>query len=99
VTLRFIRPGKPIENAYVESFNGKFRDECLNEHWFVSLVDAKAVIEAWRIDYNTVRPHSSLAGRTPQQFATLAFEGLALKWTLNPRTSHYPCSGFWGQVS
>jgi putative transposase len=71
VTLRFIRPGKPIENAYVESFNGKFRDECLNEHWFVSLADAKAVIEAWRVDYNTVRPHSSLAGRTPSQFAAI----------------------------
>ena len=56
---------------YVESFNGKFRDECLNEHWFVSLVDAKALIEAWRIDYNTVRPHSSLAGRTPTQFAAM----------------------------
>ena len=70
VTLRFIRPGKPIENAYVESFNGKFRDECLNEHWFVSLADAKAEIEAWRIDYNTVRPHSSLDGRTPEQFAS-----------------------------
>jgi putative transposase len=69
VTLRFIRPGKPIENAYVESFNGKFRDECLNEHWFVSLADAKAAIEAWRVDYNSVRPHSSLAGRTPNQFA------------------------------
>ena len=72
VTLRFIRPGKPIENAYVESFNGKFRDECLNEHWFVSLADAKAVIEAWRIDYNTVRPHSSLAGRTPEHFAAIS---------------------------
>ena len=72
VTLRFIRPGKPIENAYVESFNGKFRDECLNEHWFVSLVDAKAAIEAWRVDYNTVRPHSSLGGRTPDQFAALS---------------------------
>jgi putative transposase len=71
VTLRFIRPGKPIENAYVESFNGKFRDECLNEHWFVSLVDAKTVIEAWRVDDNTVRPHSSLAGRTPTQFAAM----------------------------
>jgi putative transposase len=71
VTLRFIRPGKPIENAYVESFNGKFRDECLNEHWFVSLADAKAVIEDWRLDYNTVRPHSSLAGRTPNQFAAI----------------------------
>jgi putative transposase len=72
VTLRFIRPGKPIENAYVESFNGKFRDECLNEHWFVSLAAAKTVIEAWRIDYNTVRPHSSLAGRTPDQFAAIS---------------------------
>ena len=72
VTLRFIRPGKPIENAYVESFNGKFRDECLNEHWFVSLADAKAAIEAWRVDYNSVRPHSSLAGRTPNQFAAIA---------------------------
>jgi len=59
VTLCFIRPGKPIENAYVESFNGKFRDECLNEHWFVSLADAQAAIEAWRVDYNTVRPHSA----------------------------------------
>ena len=72
VTLRFIRPGKPIENAYVESFNGKFRDECLNEHWFVSLADAKAIIEAWRVDYNTVRPHSSLDGRTPNQFAAIS---------------------------
>jgi putative transposase len=71
VELRFIRPGKPIENAYVESFNGKFRDECLNEHWFISLADAKAPIEAWRVDYNTVRPHSSLGGRTPGQFATV----------------------------
>jgi putative transposase len=70
VTLRFIRPGKPIENAYVESFNGKFRDECLNEHWFVNLADAKTAIEAWRIDYNTVRPHSSLDGATPHDFAT-----------------------------
>lgn len=69
VTLRFIRPGKPIENAYVESFNGKFRDECLNENWFLSLADAKVVIELWRIDYNTVRPHSSLNDATPDAFA------------------------------
>jgi putative transposase len=72
VALRFIRPGKPIENAYVESFNGKFRDECLNEHWFMNLVDAKTAIEAWRVDYNTVRPHSSLGGRTPDQFAAIS---------------------------
>src|SRR5262249_1503797 len=69
VTLRFIRPGKPIENAYVESFNGKFRDECLNEHWFVNLVDAKTTIEAWRVDYNTVRPHGSLGQQTPAAYA------------------------------
>ena len=72
VELRFIRPGKPIENAYVESFNGKFRDECLNEHWFVNLVDAKDTIERWRVDYNTVRPHSSLNGATPEEFARIA---------------------------
>ena len=70
MTLCFIRPGKPIENAYVESCNGKFRDECLNEHWFVSLADAQQQIEAWRVDYNTVRPHSALADQTPQHFAT-----------------------------
>jgi putative transposase len=72
VSLRFVRPGKPIENAYVGSFNGKFRDECLNEHWFVNLVDAKDAIERWRVDYNTVRPHSSLNGATPEQFARIA---------------------------
>lgn len=69
VQLRFIRPGKPIENAFVESFNGKFRDECLNEHWFASVAEARALIEAWRVDYNTVRPHSALDGATPEQFA------------------------------
>jgi putative transposase len=70
VQLSFIRPGKPNENAYIESFNGKFRDECLNEHWFISLVHARGIIEAWRIEYNTERPHSSLGNRTPQEFAT-----------------------------
>jgi len=72
VELRFIRPGKPIENAYIESFNGKFRDECLNEHWFVSVAEAKAVIEAWRVDYNTVRPHASLGQLTPAAYAAAA---------------------------
>jgi putative transposase len=75
VELRFIRPGKPIENAYVESFNGKFRDECLNEHWFVSLAEAKALIEAWRVDYNTVRPHASLGQQTPAVYAAAACAG------------------------
>ena len=68
VDLRFIQPGKPVQNAYVESFNGKFRDECLNEHWFASLEEAREVIEEWRQDYNQVRPHSSLGDLTPEQF-------------------------------
>jgi putative transposase len=68
VRLAFIRPGKPIENAYVESFNGRFRDECLNEHWFLSMPHARSVIEAWRIEYNTERPHSSLDDLTPEEF-------------------------------
>jgi putative transposase len=69
VHLSFIRPGKPNENAYIESFNGKFRDECLNEHWFISLAHARSVIEAWRIEYNTERPHSSLGNRMREEFA------------------------------
>lgn len=60
VSLSFIRPGKPVENAYIESFNGSFRDECLNEHWFLSMRHAREVIEAWRQEYNGERPHSSL---------------------------------------
>ena len=69
VALQFIQPGKPIQNAFAESFNGRFRDECLNENWFVSLPDARQTIEAWRIDYNVARPHSGLADRTPAEFA------------------------------
>lgn len=69
VRLSFIRPGKPNENAYIESFNGKFRDECLNEHWFISMAHARRIIEAWRVEYNTERPHSSLGNLTPEEFA------------------------------
>ena len=69
VQLSFIRPGKPNENAYIESFNGKFRGECLNEHWFLSLAHARTIIEDWRIEYNTERPHSSLGNLTPAEFA------------------------------
>ena len=61
----FIRPGKPVENAFIESFNGKLRDECLNSHVFVSVMEAQQVLDAWREDYNLVRPHSSLQDRTP----------------------------------
>ena len=66
--LNFIRLDKPIENAFVESFNGRFRDECLNENWFMSLKHAREVIEAWRKDYNEARPHSSLEGLSPKEY-------------------------------
>jgi putative transposase len=69
VKLHFIAPGKPEQNAYVESFNGKFRDECLNEHWFTDLEEAREKIETWRQDYNQRRPHSALGYRTPEEFA------------------------------
>jgi len=69
VTLDFIDPGKPTQNAFIESFNGTFREECLNESWFVSLADAQQTIEAWRVEYNTERPHSKLRDRTPREFA------------------------------
>ena len=69
VQLDFIRPGKPVENAFIEAFNGRLRDECLNVHQFLSIEDAKAKIEAWRLDYNARRPHSSLGHLTPNEFA------------------------------
>jgi putative transposase len=69
VALSFIQPGKPVQNAFIESFNGKLRDECLNENYFTSLIDAKTTIEAWRRDYNDTRPHSSLGDLTPTEFA------------------------------
>jgi putative transposase len=70
VRLAFIEPGKPQQNAFVESFNGRFRDECLNEHWFLDLEDARKTIEAWRCDYNAHRPHSALGYMTPEEFAS-----------------------------
>lgn len=69
VTLRLIEPGKPTQNAYIESFNGRFRDECLNEHWFTSLAHAEVVIEGWRREYNEERPKRALGGLTPAAFA------------------------------
>lgn len=68
VRLHFIDPGKPQQNGFIESFNGKLRDECLNEHWFLSLADARRIIEDWRIDYNRNRPHSSLGNLTPEDY-------------------------------
>jgi transposase InsO family protein len=69
IALRLIEPGKPSQNAYVESVNGRFRDECLNEHWFMSLPHARAVIEDWRRECNEERPKRSLGGLTPAQYA------------------------------
>lgn len=69
VTLHFIRPGKPVDNAFMESFNARLREECLNLNWFRSIEHARRVIEEWRIDYNETRPHSSLGFLTPKEFA------------------------------
>ena len=69
VKLHFIEPGKPMQNGYAEGFNSTFRDQCLNEHWFTSIAEAQELIEQWRQIYNTVKPHSSLDRRTPQEFA------------------------------
>jgi putative transposase len=84
VALHFIRPGKPIENAYIESFNGHFRDECLNQHWFTSLDDARRAIAAWRCDYNEVRPHSSLGDRPPVEFRETMPPAAAAPHTATP---------------
>ena len=66
----YIAPGKPMQNGFVESFNGRLHDECLNECLFTNLNEARQIIEDWRIDYNTNRPHTSLNGLTPTEFAT-----------------------------
>ena len=71
VRLDFIRPGKPVENAFIESFNGKLRDECLNSHVFATVAEAQVVLDAWREDYNAVRPHSALQDRTPAAVGAL----------------------------
>ncbi len=68
VQLDFIRPGRPVENGYVESFNGKLRDECLSANWFLNLQEARTVIEEWRIDYNEARPHSPLGHLPPATY-------------------------------
>jgi transposase InsO family protein len=81
--LRLIEPGKPNQNAYIESFNGRFRDECLNENWFTSLSHARALIETWRCEYNEERPKKSLGGLTPAQYA----KQLAIKVVTMPEDS------------
>jgi putative transposase len=82
VVLDFSRPGKPTDNAYIESFNGSFRDECLNTHWFLSLDDAREKIETWRRDYNEFRPHSALDNMTPDEYMK--------KHTKKPEISNLP---------
>ena len=72
VTMDFSRPGRPTDNPFIESFNGSFRDECLNIHWFLSLADAREKIENWRVEYNYFRPHSALGNIPPGQFAQQA---------------------------
>ena len=69
VQLRLIQPGKPNQNAYAESFNGRLRDECLNTYWFTHLLQARALIEAWRREYNEERPKQALGGLTPRAYA------------------------------
>jgi len=75
VAWHYIEPGQPVQNAFIESFNSRLRDECLNEHLFDSLAEARQIIEAWRLDYNCVRPHSSLGRLTPSEFAELQGNG------------------------
>lgn len=81
----FIQPGKPSQNGYIESFNGKLRDECLNENWFAHVHDAREKVEAWRVDYNETRPHSSLGNLTPAEFAQKARAPLG-----GPDRNHHP---------
>jgi len=88
VSLRLIEPGKPNQNAYVESFNGRLRDECLNEHWFTSLPHARLEIERWRREYNEERPKQGLGGLTPTQYAK-HLAGKAVTLAGNSNTTRY----------
>ncbi len=84
VELDFSRPGKPTDNAFIESFNGKFRQECLNQHWFLSLEDAQERIDLWREHYNEDRPHTALKGRTPHEFAIFSGQEIPGRKNLIP---------------
>jgi putative transposase len=75
IEWHYIAPGKPMQNGFVESFNGRLRDECLNEHLFANLNEARRIIQDWRIDYNNNRPHTSLNGLTPTEFANRPNQG------------------------
>jgi putative transposase len=84
VALDFTRPGKPTDNATIESFNSRLRQECPNEHWFLTVADAQEKLDAWRTDYNEKRPHSSLGNLTPEEYARLEDRRLCLA---KPETS------------
>lgn len=79
IDLDFIRPGKPVENAFIESFNGRLREECLSQHWFVDLNDAQAALAAWKEDYNVSRPHTSLGGLAPVEYVARLLAGAELE--------------------
>lgn len=83
IVMDFSRPGKPMDNAMIESFNGSFRDECLNVNWFLSIEDAREKIEKWRLEYNEFQPHSSLGDLTPRQF-TEQFESRKTTFLAGP---------------
>lgn len=84
---QYIQPGKPYQNGAIESFNGKLRDECLNENWFTALDEARKLIEKWREEYNQLRPHSALNGQTPNEVAN-SFIGLLKDRTIRTKTSN-----------
>lgn len=84
VELKLIAPGKPMQNAYIESFNGRFRDECLNDHWFENLTTARAIVAGWRRDYNERRPHSARDYQTPAEFAARHRGNQTISDTLQP---------------
>ena len=91
--LDFSRPGKPTDNAFIESVNGRLRDECLNQHWFLSLDEARAVTEAWRDDYNRVRPHGALGNQTPFEFARPCMANNPTGTKLGAASGAGPCHG------
>jgi hypothetical protein len=93
ITLLHIQPGRPMQNGHVESFNGRFRDECLNHNWFTTLADAKEKIERWRMAYSGERPHSSLAYRTPEEFANACSEPTNRMGSTTPTPPEPPVAG------
>ena len=98
IDLDFIRPGKPVENAFIESFNGRFRDECLSQNWFTDIADAQAAMPAWARDYNESRPHTSLGGLAPQEYVAQLLAGEVLKEAAKTENLPQPLAQRWGRV-